>query len=51
MNTRPKTEQEWNDFCDFMKEYNTNKELKKKNLHDSLLYSIYMKVKKMTNKK
>lgn len=44
MKPRPITDEEWEEFCDFMEEYNKNKEIKKQKFHESFLYSLYTKV-------
>ena len=49
-NTRPVTEQEFKDFMEAMEEYSNNKKIKKQKFNESLLYSIYTKMKKATEK-
>lgn len=47
MKTRPVTDEEWEEFCQFMNEWQKEQDDKKEKLHDSFFYSIYEKVKEL----
>lgn len=50
MKTRPVTDEEWEEFQEYMAEYYKNKAEKREKFEQSLLYSIYSYVKNKLQK-
>lgn len=50
MKERPVTDEEWEEFQEFVKRYNAKKKQKEESFKESLLYSIYSFVKEKVSK-
>ena len=47
MNTRPVSDKEWKEFCEFMDEWEKKQKDKQDKLHKSFFYSIIEKVEEL----
>ena len=46
MKTRTVNEEEYKEFCEYMNQYNAECKRKREKFHNSLLYNIYLLIKK-----